>query len=164
MKISRIDLVETQDFWELIKQLDQETEFMLLEPDERTFNFSKTAAQIASQNFIVGARSGDNDKKLVGYVACQLGQYRRIAHTGYVVIGILQDFQHQGIGQKLFDQLIDWAKAKDIKRLELTVMMNNPAAIALYQNNGFEIEGVRRQSMCVNSQYIDEFYMSRIFE
>ncbi|WP_234922806.1 GNAT family N-acetyltransferase [Lactococcus cremoris] len=46
----------------------------------------------------------------------------------------------------------------------MTVMINNYAAIALFQKQGFTIEGVRRESMCVDGEFIDEFYMSKILD
>ncbi|MFR5979238.1 MAG: N-acetyltransferase family protein, partial [Lactococcus lactis] len=78
--------------------------------------------------------------------------------------GIIEEFQHQGIGSQLFEELERWAKEKAVKRLELTVMINNYAAIALFQKHGFTIEGVRREAVCVDGKYIDEFYMSKILD
>lgn len=47
-------------------------------------------------------------------------------------------------------------------RLELTVICENEAAKRLYLKSGFEIEGVKRKSVCVDGAYLDEYYMARI--
>ena len=135
MRIRRIDLCDARLFWDVQKQLDTESKFMMLEPEERRFDFSRTIGRISRFDFLVGA-----------------------------VVGIIEEFQHQGIGSQLFEELERWAKEKAVKRLELTVMINNYAAIALFQKHGFTIEGVRREAVCVDGKYIDEFYMSKILD
>ena len=161
MEIRKIDIGDTKDFWQLQKQLNSETKFMMLEPDEREFNFGKAVADVARTDFTVAAI--DNGK-FVGYLSADCGKYRRVSKTAYIIVGILKAYQHQGIGQKFFERLDVWAKEKQIKRLELTVLITNNAAIALYQKNGFEIEGVRKQSMCLDGEFIDEFYMGKVYK
>ena len=55
-----------------------------------------------------------------------------------------------------------WAEEKKITRLELTVICENEAAKHLYLKSVFEIEGVRRKSVCVDGEYLDEYYMARV--
>lgn len=161
MRIRRIDLCDARLFWDVQKQLDTESKFMMLEPEERRFDFSRTIGRISRFDFLVGA---DVDGKFVGFLSAKRGNANRIRNTAYVVVGIIEEFQHQGIGSQLFEELERWAKEKAVKRIELTVMINNYAAIALFQKHGFTIEGVRREAMCVDGKYIDEFYMSKILD
>ena len=161
MRIRRIDLSDARLFWDVQKQLDIESKYMMLEPDERRFDFSRTIGHISHFDFLIGA---DVEGKFVGFLSAKRGNANRIRNTAYVVVGIIEEFQHQGIGAQFFAELDRWAKEKEIKRLELTVMINNYAAIALFQKQGFTIEGVRRESMCVDGEFIDEFYMSKILD
>ena len=55
-----------------------------------------------------------------------------------------------------------WAEEKKIARLELTVICENEAAKHLYLKSGFEIEGIKRKSICVDSEFLDEYYMARV--
>jgi RimJ/RimL family protein N-acetyltransferase len=50
-----------------------------------------------------------------------------------------------------------------VTRLELTVMCKNYAAKHLYEKRGFVVEGVKVQSMLVDDEYMDEYYMSKLF-
>ena len=43
-------------------------------------------------------------------------------------------------------------------------MVDNHAGIALYKKMGFEIEGVKKDSLLINDQYVDEYYMSKILK
>jgi RimJ/RimL family protein N-acetyltransferase len=80
----------------------------------------------------------------------------------YIVIGILQSYSGQGIGAKLFERLEQWAREEEFHRLELTVMTHNHRAIGLYNKMGFKVEGVKKHSLFVNGEYVDEYYMSKL--
>jgi RimJ/RimL family protein N-acetyltransferase len=90
------------------------------------------------------------------------GSVRRNRHNGYIVIGILRQYQGKGIGAGLFREMDVWARNTEIARLELTVMTHNERAIALYLKNGFEMEGTKRKSLVIDGQWVDEYYMSKI--
>lgn len=87
---------------------------------------------------------------------------QKIKHIAYIVIGIRKKFRHQGVGKKLFEELFKWAFQNQVTKLELTVMVNNLVALHLYQQNGFEIEGCKRNSIFQEGYYIDEYYMGKI--
>ena len=63
-----------------------------------------------------------------------------------------------------FCELVLWANENNISRLELTVMCPNSMAKQLYEKNGFEVEGTKRNSIFMNGKYIDEYYMSKIYK
>ena len=77
-------------------------------------------------------------------------------------MGILRDYRGKGVGTEFFKRLNAWAEEKKITRLELTVICENEAAKHLYLKSVFEIEGVRRKSVCVDGEYLDEYYMARV--
>jgi RimJ/RimL family protein N-acetyltransferase len=99
---------------------------------------------------------------LVGYIGARGGAYRRNRHSAHLVIGILQAFTGQGIGARLFAALEDWAHERGLHRLELTVMVHNTAAIRLYRELGFVIEGTRKDSLLVNGAYVNEYAMAKL--
>lgn len=33
----------------------------------------------------------------------------------------------------------------------------------LYENNGFRVEGIKEKSCFVNNEYVDEYYMAKIY-
>lgn len=157
---------DAEQFLSLCKQLDLETQFMLLEPGERKTTLEEQRAQI---DILLGQENqtifvAEQDNQLVGYLAASGGTFKRNRHSVYLVIGILQAFTGQGIGTQLFQRLEEWAKQQHIHRLELTVMTHNNAGIALYKKQGFVIEGTKRHSLLINGQYVEEFYMSKLLD
>lgn len=164
MIIRTIREEDAEQFLNLCKQLDTETQFMLLEPGERTNTIEEQRAQIdlllRDENHAILVAEQDN--QLVGYVEASGGMFHRNRHCAYIVIGILEAFTGQGIGTQLFQALEDWAHQRNIHRLELTVMTHNTKGIELYKKQGFMNEGTRRDALLLNGHYIDEFYMAKL--
>lgn len=148
----------------LKKQLDRETSFMLLEPDERAEDSSDVAADLSSMAgtansvVIVAETAG----RLAGYAEARGGGFRRNRITAHVVIGVLAAASGQGVGSGLLRELELWAPAHGIARLELTVMARNHRARRLYERMGFAVEGRRRQCLLVHGRLADELYMAKL--
>ena len=142
----------------------EESNFMLFGPGERKLEPKQFAIFIDKicNKFNSALFIAEIEHKIVGYLIVQGDTPSRIAHRAYIVIGIHSDFRGRGIGTALFTKLDDWAKDKGIHRLELTVMVDNTVGVALYKKMGFEIEGTKRHSLCVNGSYVDEYYMSKL--
>ena len=59
-------------------------------------------------------------------------------------IAVDRNYQNLGIGSKLLDHLIGWAKDDDIKEIWLEVSTKNDAAISLYKKFDFKVMGLRK--------------------
>lgn len=143
----------------------EESNFMLFGPGERQLEPKQFAKFI--ENISTNSHSAlfiaEVEKKVVGYLIVQGNNMpSRVSHRAYIVVGIHSDFRGRKIGTALFSHLDDWAKGKGMHRLELTVMANNTAGVALYEKMGFEIEGTKRHSLYVDGEYIDEYFMSKL--
>lgn len=144
----------------LQRKLDRTTTYMLLQPEERNTSIEDLTQQLAdTQNVWFAVSEG---QQLLGYLAAYREPFQKTKHTAYLVIGLLPEARGQGFGTQLFEYLFQWAAARQLHRLELTVITENKAAIALYRKQGFEIEGLKRQSLFMNNGYFDEYYMSKL--
>ena len=165
MKIRRCEINDADNMLKMLLELDKETEYMLFEADERPNDINRVKAMINQSingdNLLLIATKDDN---IIGFLSAQRGIIRKIKHTAYIVVGIREKFRGKGIGKKLFCELDLWAKENNISRLELTVMCPNSMAKQLYEKNGFEVEGTKRNSIFMNGKYIDEYYMSKIYK
>ncbi|MGN0266192.1 MAG: GNAT family N-acetyltransferase [Lachnospiraceae bacterium] len=163
MEYRKLSLDDAEQFWNLMNQLDYETKYMLYEPGEREKNLPEIESfiqdSVNGKDFLLVA---ETDNRLVGYISAQKGRLNRIAHSAYIVVGILMDYRGKGIGTEFFTRLNDWAEEENVTRLELTVICENKIAKHLYTKNGFQIEGIKRKSVCVNGEYLDEYYMAKL--
>jgi len=155
---------DAEEFLNLCTRIDAETPFMMFEPGERPTTTKGQKDEIRdilsrdNQTIFVA----EKDNQLIGYLAAYGGRYKRNRQTVYIVTGILQGFTLQGLGTRLFKQLEGWAKKRKIHRLDLTVMVHNEAALALYRKIGFEIEGRKKHSLFINDSYVDEYWMAKL--
>ncbi len=143
--------------------LDRETEFMMLEPGERTETpdaVERRLRGLEPENSIVLV--AEREGRLLGYVEADGGMFRRNRHSAYVVIGVRAESAGHGIGSALLAALDRWALERGIHRLELTVMAHNDRAIALYRKSGYRLEGTRRHSVRLGDRYVDELSLAKL--
>ena len=164
MNLREIHPTDAAAFNKLLRQLEKESPHLLLEPGERKTTEREQMEEIeeilASENqmiFIVEDRV-----ELIGYCAAYGSKYRRIRHQVLLAVGILDGYRNRGIGTQLFTVMEAWARRNSIRRLELLVQNNNKAGIALYRKMGFQIEGTKRESYCIDGEYVDEYLMAKI--
>jgi RimJ/RimL family protein N-acetyltransferase len=148
----------------LKRDLDHETSFMLLEPDERSEDARDVAADLEAlagqeNSIVLVAEIAD---RLVGYAEARGGRFRRARLTAYLVLGVLAGASGRGIGSGLLAEMETWALAHGMHRLELTVMAHNQRAHALYERMGFVVEGRRHACLLVDGRLVDELYMAKL--
>ena len=64
-----------------------------------------------------------------------------------------------GIGNAITDEIIEFAKEKNIKNIVLSVRRENSAAINLYKKYGFKTVGIKKDYICIDGKYDDEISM-----
>lgn len=164
MLIRPIQPDDSREFLTMLLELDKETTFMMYEPGERLENIEVMRERITNimknKDLTLLAISDDH---IVGFLSAERGRPNRIQHTAYVVTGIRKAYQGMGIGTSLFQELDKWAVENHITRLELTVMCPNTIAKHLYEKNGFKVEGKKEKAMLVNNDYVDEYYMAKLY-
>jgi len=164
--VREINVSDAENLVNLIREVEEESEFMLMEAGERQLTTEQQRIRIenmkkSENSTIFVVEKGNN---LVGYLFAMGGTARRTKHAVYIVIGLLKDYRGQGIGTKLFVRLEEWARNRGIHRLELTTVTKNEPGVALYKKMGFEIEGTKRDSLFIDGEYVDEYYMSKLLD
>ena len=140
-----------------LQSLDHESQFLLYEPDERDANINRQRTLLEEL--------GGNPRNLllVGYLGAKGGILRRNRHVlASLSLGVMQAYQRAGVGRSLLVNTIRWARAEGFRRIEFTVHSENRGAINLYLALGFQVEGTRRESLCIEGRWVDELWMSKI--
>ncbi len=87
----------------------------------------------------------------------------RRRHVGQIGMAVRDDWQGKGVGSALMQAAVDLSdKWLNLKRLELEVYTDNPAAIHLYKKFGFKVEGTLVSFAFRDGQFVDTYMMGRL--
>ena len=143
-----------------------ETEFILRYPEEcGKYTFEGEKALFDRIN------ASENEAMLVCLVEgkvvgnCQIGWKTGIKtrHRADVAIALLKEYWNQGIGTRLFQELIRIAEENEnILQMELEFVEGNTRARALYEKMGFRIAGIKPNAIRLkDGTMLNEYYMIR---
>lgn len=146
MVIIRSPEAEDEDAVQLIdhvKKINEETDFLIREPDEFEFTIKKQKSFIKARvnseiNLFIVA---EIDGTIIGSCTLSGSSLRREKHKVDLGISIQKQYWEFGIGRSLMSVAIEWSKENHIEKITLKVDTANYRAIALYQSLGFEVEG-----------------------
>ena len=165
MTIRYAEKGDAQKFWNLMKALDQETTYMMYEPDEREEDLRLPQrvidAAVEDGNLLVFAEDGD---ELVGFLSAGREVHRRNRHCAYLVCGVRKKCWSRGIAKMFFHMLDDWAEENGVKRVELIVRKDNYVARHVYERHGFAYEGEHKMAMFIDGQYYSEVHMAKLYD
>ncbi|WP_313655129.1 GNAT family N-acetyltransferase [Pantoea sp.] len=102
-------------------------------------------------------------EEVVGQCALQVEERARRRHVASLGMGVDARYRQRGVGTALMREMValcdNWLQ---VRRMELTVFVDNDPAIALYQRFGFEIEGTARGFAMRHGELTDAHYMARV--
>jgi len=106
---------------QLFSTLDQETKFMLMEPEERKLSVEQ---QVNIINESSDSRSkvlfiASEENVIAGFLGGRGGVANKDSHSIHIAMGILASFWGKGIGSQLLQTFIDWAAKNQFHRIEL---------------------------------------------
>ena len=143
-----------------------ETEFILRYPEE----CGKYTAE-GEKDLFDRINASDSEAMLVclvdGKVAgnCQIGWKKSIktGHRASVAIALLKEYWNQGIGTRLFQEMIRIAEENEnLLQMELEFVEGNTRARALYEKMGFRITGVAPNAIRLrDGTLLNEYSMVR---
>jgi RimJ/RimL family protein N-acetyltransferase len=102
--------------------------------------------------------------RVVGWCDITPKERATMRHCGVLGMGLLPEYRGRGLGRPLMTRSLDAARAFGLARVELTVRVDNPRALALYRKLGFEVEGCNRRAMLVDGQFEDLLFMALLFD
>jgi ribosomal protein S18 acetylase RimI-like enzyme len=100
------------------------------------------------------------DGKVVGWCDVAVRSRSTLQHSGILGMGVIRDHRGKGIGRALMQATLTAAKASGMRRIELTVRVDNEPAKRLYESFGFMTEGLCKRHMCIDGQFIDSWLMA----
>ncbi|WP_425446741.1 N-acetyltransferase family protein [Dethiothermospora halolimnae] len=159
IKIRRAKSSDASELVKVVKQIHRETENLLNTPEEFNVTVNQEKDFIKSQSLFLVV---EVDGKIVGSSTLRKNNIEKLSHTSVFGITILRDYCNLGIGSKLVEHTISWAREVNIEKIDLEVFENNKPAIRLYKKFGFIVEGRRNKYIKINGEYQDMLLMTKI--
>jgi ribosomal protein S18 acetylase RimI-like enzyme len=114
-------------------------------PKEESLKFvRKLAAGAGVQYFAL------DGKEVVGWCDITRPEFQGFEHSGSLGMGVLKEYRGRGIGKSLLRETMSAAVKMGISRIGLEVFSDNEAAIKLYEDFGFEVEGIKRRARIID--------------
>ncbi|WP_051261835.1 GNAT family N-acetyltransferase [Desulfovibrio inopinatus] len=104
------------------------------------------------------------NEQAVGYLTVASPVRGPHGHVATLRINILQPHRGAQIGTALMRQAVEFVETSGLRRLELTVDMENMPAIGLYNKFGFGVEGIKRGYYFDGTHDKDMYMMARLFQ
>ncbi|NJK92314.1 MAG: GNAT family N-acetyltransferase [Blastochloris sp.] len=164
MELRPVTLEDAEAYLQLTRQIEAERDVSFYQHGEAIDNVSDQRSYLewlrSSQNRqLLVALSGSD---WVGYAMALGGELRIDQHAAIVVVEVLRSMQRRGIGTALMLEIEAWAWQHRLRRLELSVLATNHAAIQLYLKLGYQQEGLRRQARFIGNELQDEWIMAKL--
>lgn len=125
---------------EYVKTVGTETDFLSYGKD--TFNISDEREARFIERFNRSKKDimliACDGEKIVANASLEANRVLRYAHRSELSITVLKEYWGRGIGSRIMEILIEFAKENKIEVIYLDVRQDNERAIALYQKFGFK--------------------------
>ncbi|HUK59571.1 MAG TPA: GNAT family N-acetyltransferase [Stellaceae bacterium] len=109
-----------------------------------------------------GVLVADCDGGIAGLLTAARGLHPAKRGVATVGIGVRPRNRRCGVGRALMTGLEAWAGEAGVDRLELTVVVSNAAAIALYRSCGYKQEGILRAAARIDGEPVDQIMMAKL--
>jgi RimJ/RimL family protein N-acetyltransferase len=126
------------------KEVFASTDQVLTMPEEYTITVENEIAWINNFNLNADALAlvAEWEGKIIGLLFFMPNTKKKNCHTGEFGVNVHPHFQAVGVGRRLIESLLQWARDNSrIEKVYLHVFATNQPAIKLYRSLGFVEEG-----------------------
>jgi len=103
----------------------------------------------------------ERDGRLMGWCEASRLQAERLEHVAVLTVAVAAHSRRLGAGRALLAEAEAWARELGLRKLTLHVRAGNDAAISLYRQSGFELEGVERGQVRHGDAFEDNLIMAK---
>ena len=107
--------------------------------------------------FIVATYEGT----LSGWLELHRLPPKRLSHVAVLTLAVAAPYRRRGIAGQLLARAYPWAQAVGVAKLQLSVRARNRAARALYEREGFVLEGCEKRQVFDAGVFEDNLLMAK---
>lgn len=98
---------------------------------------------------------------LVGWLELHRLSPKKMQHVAVLTLAVAAPYRRRGVAGGLLARAYVWAQEAGVRKLQLNVRARNGAAIALYEREGFVLEGRERCQVYDAGVWEDNLLMAR---
>ncbi len=103
----------------------------------------------------------DGGGRLAGMTGVSVPKSAKLGHAGTIWgVYVRPEFQGRGTARRLLEACVDWARARSLVTLRLSVVVGNDAAKRCYERCGFAVYGIEPLAVRWEGRLYDETLMS----
>ena len=102
----------------------------------------------------------EDERGIVGRLSVARDSHPASPHVADLGLMVAAGQRRRGIGRALLERAVEWAREVGVMKLELHVFPHNEPAIRLYEQFGFEREGLRRAHYRRAGELVDAILMA----
>jgi RimJ/RimL family protein N-acetyltransferase len=106
----------------------------------------------------------DEDGRIVGRMSLSRDPHPASRHVADLGLMVAEDQRRRGIGTRLLEAALEWARLAGVTKLELHVFPWNEPALRLYESFGFEREGYRKGHYERDGELVDAILMAYVVD
>ena len=88
----------------------------------------------------------------------------KLQHVAVLTLAVAAPYRRRGIAGTLLTEAERWGLRVGVTKITLNMRANNAAALNLYQQHGFVLEGRERDHIRLNGGYEDNLIMAKFLE
>ena len=133
--------------------VEEEREYLEgLDRDRNLFLVVVSGGQATGEGRIVGG---------VGVFQDRGGRSPKTRHLCGVGLHLIREYRGQGIGTRLLELAVEWARQQGYLKMDASIFSTNAASLALFRKLGFVEEGRRRCQFLVEGGFVDEVLVGK---
>jgi RimJ/RimL family protein N-acetyltransferase len=101
-----------------------------------------------------------SDGEIIGRLSLARDTHPASSHVADLGLMVAAGARRQGVGRAFLETATEWARASNVRKLELHVFPWNVPAIQLYEQFGFEREGYRKAHYVRGGEDVDAVLMA----
>ena len=101
------------------------------------------------------------DDEVVGWSHVEAPEMEKLRHTAELTIGILAEYQGEGLGSHLLQRGLSWAGSNGYEKVCQSLPATNEGAIRFLVDHGWEEEARRAGHYKIDEEYVDEVMLAR---
>lgn len=163
VKVRRARVSDLEQYAENVQSVADEGRYIFMErvTEERKKSMGRLLKDKGCLVIVAEAVEGGRPRLVGNLTMTRYGDVKKSEHVRVLGMLVVDGYRGMGIGTKLIEHALLWARAKKgVEKVALGVFSNNRRAIRLYEKFGFEVEGIKKRHYYIAGGPEDEIDMA----